>query len=331
MCCVALRIFQETINQEQDKEQMQEHIKQTSPQTKPTPKVPLAAKIAILTACFFWAASFIATKSALQIIPPLTVVTLRLFISSLCFIVWLLFRGKKLPYHGLPWLGQLFLLSLFGTGLHYGLQTIGLQYTTASNASLYAVTGPISIVLIAALFLGERITLKKALGIGLALIGVLVVMGFDTLREFKLEGRLLGDLLVFASIFLWGAFTVMGKGMTRKISAVEMTAIATFMGTLSMIPVGIWEIKTHAFSLSLITPAAWSAVAFLGISCSFLATLLYVVALEKTESQKVGVYLYTIPPMTYIIASIYPGEAIGWNLLLGSIIVTAGVYITEKG
>jgi drug/metabolite transporter (DMT)-like permease len=196
---------------------------------------------------------------------------------------------------------------------------------------LYAVTGPISITIIAALFLGERITWKKGLGIACAMVGVLVVLGFETLKNFQLKGNLLGDLLVFASIFMWGIFTVMGKGMTRKLSAVELTALVTFMGTLYMLPLGWIEMNRSSFSLSSITLEGWGAVAFLGVTCSFLATLLYVLALERTESQKVGVYLYTIPPMTYIVAALYLKETIGLNLLLGSVIVMAGVYLTEKG
>jgi len=72
-------------------------------------------------------------------------------------------------------------------------------------------------------------------------------------------------------------------------------------------------------------------VAFLGITCSFLATLLYFFALERAESQKVGVYLYTIPPMSFLIAGFYLGESIGLNLLIGSLVVLTGVYLTEKG
>jgi len=294
-------------------------------------KVPLTSKLALVTACFFWAASFIATKKALDVIPPLTVVTLRLAVSSLCFLVWLIVRGKKIAFGGPAWWGRLFLLSLFGTGLHYGIQTVGLQYTTASNASLYAVTSPISIAVIAALFLGEKVTLKKALGIGCALVGVLVVLGIDTLKTFQLKGHLLGDLLVLTSIVMWGIFTVMGKNMTRRLNALDLTALVTFIGTLCMVPVGWIESSRASFPLSAITPEAWGAVAFLGITCSFLATLLYFFALERTESQKVGVYMYTIPPMTYVIAALYLNETIGWNLLIGSVIVTVGVYMTEKG
>jgi drug/metabolite transporter (DMT)-like permease len=293
--------------------------------------VPLSAKAAVATACFFWAASFIATKTALDTVPPLTVVMLRMIISSLCFLVWIVVRRRKLPYLGAKWLGRLFLLSLFGTSLHYGIQTIGLQYTTASNASLYAVTSPITITIIAALFLGERVTLKKAAGIGSALVGVLMVMGFETVLDFKLEGHLLGDLLVFTSIFMWGIFTVLGKDLTRRLDPLDLTAIATFMGTIYMIPIGWWEIGQRSFSLASISLEAWASIAFLGITCSFMATLLYMFALQKAESQKVGVYMYTIPPMTYIIAVIVLKELITRELIFGSLVVLAGVYITEKG
>lgn len=294
-------------------------------------KVPLFARFALAAACFFWAASFIATKTALDNIPPLTVVALRMMISSLCFLLWIVFRRKKIPYQGLSWLWRLFLLSIFGTGLHYGIQTIGMQYTTASNASLYAVTGPISIAILAVLFLGEKITWKKALGIGCALLGVLIVMGLETIMAFELKGRLLGDLLVFASIFMWGFFTVLGKDMMRQMSAIDLTAVVTFIGTLYMIPLGGIETLSRSFSLVSIPIEAWAAVAFLGITCSFLATLLYFFALERTESQKVGVYMYTIPPISYIMAAVVLNETIGINLIIGSLIVLAGVYLTEKG
>jgi drug/metabolite transporter (DMT)-like permease len=298
---------------------------------KKQPLVPLSAKIALVLACLFWAASFIATKVALDSVPPLTLVMLRMLISALCFLLWFLARRKRVKIGGLSRLFRLFLLSLFGTGLHYSIQTIGMQFTTASNASLYAVTGPISIAIIAALFLGEKITVKKSFGIGLALIGVLIVMGIEPLVAFDLKGHLLGDLLVLASIVMWGIFTVLGKSMTRQMSVLDLTGIVTFMGALYMIPLGFMEIQQQSFSLTAITPQAWAAIAFLGITCSFLATLLYFFALERSESQKVGVYLYTIPPMTYVIAGLVLGEAIGLNLLIGSATVIFGVYLTEKG
>lgn len=178
-----------------------------------TNKIPASAKAALSIACFLWAISFIATKVAVASVPPFTLVTLRLLISSFCFFVWFIARGSRIRYKGLTWLGQMFLLSLFGTGLHYSVQTIGLKYTTAFNASLYAVTGPVTILIIAVLFLGEKLTVKKAAGLILAMTGVIIVMGIKTLASFDVKGHMLGDLLVFASIFMWGIFTVLGKSM----------------------------------------------------------------------------------------------------------------------
>lgn len=291
----------------------------------------MASKIALLVACFFWAVSFIATKVALETVPALTVVSLRLIISALCFLIWLAIRRPRLKLGRPAWLGKLFVLSLFGTGLHYGFQTIGIGMTTASNASIYAATGPVLITIISALFLSERITGKKAVGIVIALSGVLMVMGIDKLLTFELKGHLLGDLLVFASIMMWAVFTVMGKGMTQRISALDITTVVTVMGAIYMAPPGIMALNQAQVSLSTIPLKAWAAMVFLGVTCSFLATLLYFYALEKTESQKVGVYLYTIPPMTVFFASLYLKETIGLNLIIGTLAVLIGVYLTERG
>lgn len=293
--------------------------------------VPLASKIALLVACFFWAVSFIATKVALETVPALTVVSFRLIISALCFLIWLAIRRPRLDLGQPAWLGKLLLLSLFGTGLHYGFQTIGIGMTTASNASIYAATGPVLIIIIASLFLKERITGKKAMGIAIAMSGVLMVMGVEKLLTFELRGHLLGDLLVFASILMWAFFTVMGKGMTQRMSVLDITTVVTIMGALYMAPPGIIALNQASVSLSSIPLRAWAAIFFLGVTCSFLATLLYFYALEKTESQKVGVYLYTIPPMTVIIASLYLKETIGLNLIFGTLAVLIGVYLTERG
>ncbi len=287
--------------------------------------------LGLLLACFLWAISFIASKVALESAPPLTVVALRLTLSALCFVMWFAVRGWPRFKWTWPRVGGLFLLSLLGTSVHYGTQTIGLQYTAASNASLYAATCPISIAVIAVIFLGERLTGRKALGIFLALAGALLAMGLSTLLSIELRGRLFGDTLVFASIFLWAIFTVYGKKLSMELGALELLGVVTIIGAVTMIPVGCVEMWRHGAGLSSITLKSWMAICFLGLTCSFLATLLYFLALEKMESQRVGVYLYTIPLMTYVVAWLYLGEHVGWNLAAGSALVLAGVYLTERG
>ncbi|MGD9253773.1 MAG: DMT family transporter [Holophagae bacterium] len=292
--------------------------------------MPARARLALMTAVLLWAVSFVATKVALEVAPPLVVVTLRLLISALCFLPFVAFTGGLKGLGGFRGLGWLLVLSLFGTSLHYATQTVGLQFTTASNGSVYTTTGPVTILLLSALILGEKITRRKALGVAIALAGVLVVMGWDTLRSFEL-GNVKGDLLVLSSIVLWGMFTVFGKEVTDRLGALRVTLWVTFLGAASMVPVGWLEARTAGFNLSDVTVDAWVAIVFLGVGCSFLATLLYFVALGLSESQKVGVYLYTIPPLTAVVAALYLGERITPNLVVGAALVVAGVALTERG
>ena len=282
-----------------------------------------------MTAAFLWAVSFVAVKVALDEVPPLVVVTLRLLISAACFMPWVVATGgtRGIDARGL---GRLFVLSLFGTSLHYGTQTIGLQYTTASNGSVYTTTGPITILLLSALVLGERITLRKAAGVAVAVTGVLVVMGAETLGSFEF-GNIKGDLLILASIVMWGLFTVFGKRMADELGALRVTAWVTILGAVTMVPFGWNEARVTGFDVTETSVDAWVAIAFLGVACSFFATLLYFVALGQSESQKVGVYLYTIPPMTAVVAALYLGEIITPNLVVGAVLVIAGVALTERG
>lgn len=288
------------------------------------------AKIALLVACFLWAISFIATKVAVESTPPLTVVALRLVPASLCFVAWYFFTRNKVNWGGLRWWLTLFVLSLLGVG-HLAVQTVGMQYTTPSNASLYAVTAPISIAILARIFLAEGISIRKAIGILIALCGVLTVMGLDTLMTLKLQEHLPGDLLVFISIVMWGVFTVFGKKTTERLGALQMTGLVTLIGALWMAPLCQVELHLQTFQLSRISKEAWAAILFLGVTCSFLATLLYFLAVERSESQKVGVYLYTIPLMTAALSYFFRGESLGLNFFAGALLVLCGVWLTETG
>jgi drug/metabolite transporter (DMT)-like permease len=293
--------------------------------------VKTGTRLALLGACVLWAISFVATKIALEVVPPLTVVSLRLLVAAVFFLPLLAFTGRWRRVADRGVLLKLFGLSLFGAGLHYGFQTVGLQTTNASNASVYVATGPITILLLAVLFLGEKLNSRKVVGIVIAMAGVLMVMGLDTLAGFELDGNLMGDLLVFASIVMWGCFTVFGKKITGELGALTVTAAVTLIGAAWMAPVGWIEIQRTGFSLAGITPVAWLAIAYLGACCNFLAVLLYFTALGHTESQKVGVYLYAIPPMTAVAAALVLAEPITLGLVVGTLLVIGGVALTERG
>jgi drug/metabolite transporter (DMT)-like permease len=293
------------------------------------PAMPMRAMAAVFGACVLWAASFLATKVALETMPPMVLVGVRLGLAAACFGCWLVLVGGPRPTRE-QW-RMLGVLSLFGTGLHYGIQTAGLLYTTASNGALYAVTGPVTIAVFGIVVLGERLTLFRTTGLLLALVGVLAVMGPEELAAVDLRSGAAGDLMVLTSIVLWGLFTVFGKRLTEGLGAVRVTAWVTLIGAAWFAPIGLIEAQWVDFSWAGVSWYGWIAAGFLGVGCSFLATLLYFVALRDGSSQAVGAFLYTIPPMTAVAAWLWLGENLDAWFFGGAALVMLGVILTERG
>jgi drug/metabolite transporter (DMT)-like permease len=289
--------------------------------------------IALSVACIFWATSFIATKIALTSMGVMTLAGSRHVAACICFLGWAVFNRKRImKWPPLTWkhFRYLFILSLFSVSIHHVSQIIGLKYTTAANASIYVAIGPIMIFLIAALFLKERMTLQKIVGVLFALFGVICVTGIETLLAFDFSGRLFGDSLVALSVFTWACFTVFSKKWVPEMAPLQLTAIILLLGTASLVPFMIHELQHPEYSLSHINNQSWAAAIFLGITSSFIAVLLYLYALKNTESQKVAIYLYTIPPMTAFMAVYILNETITLQIIAGTLFVFFGLYLTQR-
>ena len=295
--------------------------------------MPVKSHIALAICCFFWATSFIATKIALETMGPMTLAGMRHVAACLCFFCWFgltLKKEQNWPKFSGSLLANLFILSLLAVSAHHVAQITGLKYTSAANASVYAATGPIMIFLIAAVFLKERISSRKIFGIVSAASGVVLVMGIKTLLAFTISDRLYGDLLVIFSIFTWACFTVFSKKTITNLLPMQLTAAITFLGTATLLPLTFIELNLPDKSLYHVSLKSWLAAGFLGVTSSFVSNLLYLRALKTAESQKVAIYLYTIPPMTAFMAAFLLHEPITLHLITGTLLVFVGVFLLQK-
>ena len=129
----------------------------------------------ILLAIIFWGASFVATKTLLLEIKPVTIIILRLLIASVLLTTIAISTKRNfsinLKSHG--WIVILALIAVF----HLWIQVTGLQYTTASNTGWIIGTAPIFMAIMALIFYKEKITLLALSGILLAITGLLLLFG----------------------------------------------------------------------------------------------------------------------------------------------------------
>jgi len=209
---------------------------------------------------------------------------------------------------------------------HFGLN-YGEQYISASAASVIIATIPIFIVILAAIFLKEKITLKIVLGVLLSLLGVVVISTVgraDNLFEIK---YISGALAILLAAVLGAGYTVAGKKLLQRYSALSLTVYVCLIGSLGLIPFISNSLFEEVAAMSI---TGWSVVIFLGIFPTVIGYVLWYVALEIKSASEISVYLYFIPVLSTIISYILFRDEITWLFVFGGALVILGLHVVNK-
>jgi drug/metabolite transporter (DMT)-like permease len=273
----------------------------------------------------FWGLSFVATKIALESLPPFTLIFARFGLGSCLFLALMVSYG--LPRF--PWRvhGKLLLTAIFEPGLYFVFETVGLQHTTAPKAALIIALTPIAVLLFAFLFLGERSSLRSLFGIVMSLMGIAVLVGGDPHIRWALQGHLLGDLLIFGAVISAALYIVCARDLGRSLSAREITSMQTIYGALFYLLPFLWEFPTVHWST--ISGRSLGALFYLTLFATFGAFLFYNYALTKVPASKAAVFINGIPVVTALGAWILLGEKLTMLQAGGGLLVLLGVCLTN--
>jgi drug/metabolite transporter (DMT)-like permease len=279
----------------------------------------------ILHAIIFWGTSFVATKTVLQEIKPVTIIILRLVFASVLLTIIALSTKRKFSINPKShcWIFILALVAVF----HLWIQVTGLQYTTASNTGWIIGTAPIFMAILGFAFYKERITLLQFAGILVAIAGLLLLIGKGDITNIGLiENK--GDLLVLGSAFTWGIYSMVNKKISLSYSPLMTILYLFLMMAVIIIPFNLnSETIDSVINLSTIS---WMWILFLGIFCSGIAYVIWAQALRDMESAKVGAFLYFEPLVTVVAAWFFLNEEITLLMIFSGLLITAGVFIVNK-
>lgn len=265
-----------------------------------------------------------ATKILLQSFTPISYMFIRFSGASILFgLLLLIQRSKALDAktHG-----QLALLALFQPGLYFLFETLGLQLTSASSASMIIAGVPAAASLMASIFLKERLNKREWTGILLSVVGVLLLALFDDNPQYAISA-VRGNVLVFLAVISAAVYMVLARRLTTKVSVMNITAYQFFYGGLFFLPLFVLQYDTVNWQL--IEPSAIAALLFLIILSTVVAFLAYNYALSKIKTSHVAVFINGIPLVTVVTAGIVLGEQLGYFQIIGGLIIIAGVTLTN--
>jgi drug/metabolite transporter (DMT)-like permease len=270
----------------------------------------------------FWGLSFVGTKIALRSLTPFLLVSTRFSIAACFFLCAMWYRG--FPSLPLKEHGKILLAALFQPGLYFLFETTGLQHTTASKASLIVAAIPITVLVLSALFLKERLSFLALSGIAISFVGAVLLVVGDPETRWALEGPMLGDLLIFGAVTSMALYTIVMKQMIQTHSTLNVTGLQICYGALLFAPALLWESPR---ALANVNTPSLIALICLTLFATIGAFFCYNYALARLSASKTALFLNCVPVVTTIGAWAILGERLTLVQIIGGALVLGSVYL----
>jgi drug/metabolite transporter (DMT)-like permease len=222
-------------------------------------------------------------------------------------------------------MGMLLLGSLLGVAVNQAAFIFGLQHTSATNASIVITITPILAMIISFFILKEPITLKKAGGVMIGLIGVLSMILTSEVSSSGREASIIGDLLCIASSLSYAFFLVLMRGISKRYSSVTIMKWMFLFSALMFLPFGFKDVSS-AKIFTEGTSAAWGSYVYLLVGATFITYLLIPVAQRQIRPTTIGMYNYLQPLVASFIAIMWGQDVFSWTKPISAVLIFAGVY-----
>ncbi|MBI2846295.1 MAG: DMT family transporter [Chloroflexi bacterium] len=288
-------------------------------------------ELAALGSALVWAANGVLVKSMTRVFSALPFNALRCLFTALLFWAILLATGRTATLLETPlWtvIGLLFSATI-GIGIGDTVYLVGLTSVEASRAYPISLSSyPVITMVIAALFLGESITLPTILGAFAVILGVYLVAssqqrgkGLDKAPK----GQFRGLFLIFVAAFCWAVSisilkVVLGKTDVLIVNAIRLSWVVILLLGLSareMKKMGTWHAKKLDLGLGALT----------GVLDYVVGGLLFLVAIQMAGAAKTSILFSTSPLFLLPISAIFLKERIGPKHILGVVSSIAGIAL----
>lgn len=273
-----------------------------------------------------FASAYALIRIALTELPPLTVGAIRFILASAFItpIVIARYRGAawKFSKRELPVLLTLSIAQIFVPNF---LQNIGLEYTTASVASVLQSTPPVFTLILAFVFLREGVSWRQVIGVIVAMSGVVLLSTGGNISSFS-GSQLLGNLLQIGVAASYAVSGIVGKVLLRDHPPLVVVA-ATFVVGGILLAICSISFERSSWPLGVSTTVL---VALLLLSLLYcLGLVSWYAVLQRTGVFRLYSLLFLMPVLAVIISVIVLGESFTWLDVIFSGVTLLGVGITE--
>jgi drug/metabolite transporter (DMT)-like permease len=285
------------------------------------------AEAVLVAVTFFWGLTFPVVKDAVALIPAFSFLAIRFFIAAALMLPFLLPRGRRLPPQkslgGRGICAGLILGVLLFAG--FGLQTVALTATSASNSAFLTGLNVVWVALLAGPLVGKKPGRRAKIAIAVSLVGLFLLTWPDGGGGFNQGDALAVACSIFFALHIIGLDKWGGAYPSMPLTFIQIAAVAA----LSAMCNSLWE-------PSLIPPQLDAPVIFaLALTATAATVFAYWAQTHyqhRTTPTRVGLIFILEPAFAAVVSALFYGERIGIIGAIGALIMTAAMIeaVLEK-
>lgn len=287
----------------------------------------LLAIIAAFAASFIYGINHTIAKGLMpSVISPYGFILLRVGGAGVIFWVLGLFY-KKETIQPNDWI-RIIACAFFGMVLNMTMFFKGLSLSTPINSGVVITVAPVLLLVLSAVFLKERITLTKAVGIALGLAGALALILFGEKTQPNAPNIPLGNMLFLVNAASYSIYLIIVKPLTAKYGAITLMKLFFLFAVIINLPIGYREfVSVDWFNLEY---EIIGQLAFVVVGTTVLTYLFNIYALKQLSPSVIGVFMYMQPLIATIFAIFTGADTLTTVRVLAATLIFLGVYLATR-
>ncbi|WHY99611.1 DMT family transporter [Peribacillus simplex] len=217
---------------------------------------------------------------------------------------------------------------LFLSGIALGGNWIFLyqsyDYTTITNATLGYYFAPVFVMILSPIILKEQLPIKKIVCIGVAILGMLLIVGNGISASGK--GDLLGIFFGLVAAAFYAALMLLNK-FIQNMDKLEITIIQLGTTALLLLP---YVLITEGFSILEVSRSSIPFIILLGIVNTGIGFWLFFSGMQKLKGQSIAMLSYVDPFVAILISAVILQEQMTFVQMLGGTLFLGSTFVSEN-
>lgn len=284
-------------------------------------------KLGILSgigASAIWGGMYVVSKVVLEVIPPFSLLTLRLLLGILVLGLIVHWQGG-LGFNRRQW-WQVLGVGVVGYGISIGFQFVGTRLSSASNGALITASTPAFVLLFAAWLLKEKMTFRHFIAFAVSSLGALIVVDPGAAR--LSPDYFWGNLSLVAAAITWALYSVLIRLVTRHLDTLRVSLVAFVGGLFLTVPAAFWESK--AIGIGRIDWMVMAGILYLGIISTAIAMFLWNTAFASLPAGIASLTLFAQPLVGALLGALLLGETLSELFYLGGALISIGLIMATR-